>query len=226
LLLLLRVRVISATIALIRQHANLSRLEILSIPLQQLLDYLQNRKKITLSNPIDFTSYGLDRNVNKAALFVDAENQLLVTPVINVEPSTGLAMRGNYYDRNAFSKNESYDVQGIAPHALTVRWTYTVPTGKCLMVQDQFLDLRVDTGGLVATGTIEIDIIAALGGVHTIQLKLIAPAAVSHLHDSLLSGTRICLLEGDRIQCQTSLISLAGNTCDYIGTFSGVVFDK
>src|SRR5574341_10171 len=33
-------------------------------------------------------------------------------------------------DRNSIARVQNYDATAVAPHGLTTRWTYTVPTGK------------------------------------------------------------------------------------------------
>lgn len=40
-----------------------------------------------------------------------------------------------WYDRNPVSQGKSYSATGVAPHADTQRWTYTVPNGKKVMLE-------------------------------------------------------------------------------------------
>ena len=44
------------------------------------------------------------------------------------------AARPAYYDRNATSFSQAYNAN-LAPHANTVRWTYTLASGKKLLVE-------------------------------------------------------------------------------------------
>lgn len=38
--------------------------------------------------------------------------------------------RAAWYDRNAVTIMQEFQVNGIGPHPLTIRWSYTVPTGR------------------------------------------------------------------------------------------------
>lgn len=40
-----------------------------------------------------------------------------------------------YYDRNSATKGRTYGAAGVAPHATTTRWEYTVPSGKAAYVE-------------------------------------------------------------------------------------------
>jgi len=42
--------------------------------------------------------------------------------------------RLEWYDRNPIAKSQAYNGSGVAPHSMTVRATYTVPTGKKALI--------------------------------------------------------------------------------------------
>lgn len=65
--------------------------------------------------------------------------------------------RSNFYDRNAITRNLSYNQSLIGPHALTTRWTYTVPASKKFLVGTMYTSMFRDAGaapGLVGKATI------------------------------------------------------------------------
>lgn len=43
--------------------------------------------------------------------------------------------RPAYYDRAATATGRSYGAGGVAPHGVTTRWTYTVPTGSAAYIE-------------------------------------------------------------------------------------------
>lgn len=73
--------------------------------------------------------------------------------------------RPAYYDRNAFTQGQSYNVAGIAPHGVTTRWTFTVPSNQKAYVQACVCKLMRDgVAAPVGTALAQIDWGCDVGG--------------------------------------------------------------
>lgn len=86
----------------------------------------------------------------------------------------GISARTNAYDRNAIPRASAYFTSAIAPHALTVRWSYTVPASKKFQLGGASVGMANQTA-TTAGGIIESSIrYTPSGGAATRILSCIA----------------------------------------------------
>jgi len=124
------------------------------------------------------------------------------------------AARLSWYDRNPLVKWLLYSAQGVGPHGMTTRWTYTVPTGRKTMLEALMAYLmRATAATTLGWASIQIWYQPA-GGTdqELVYLDLydntVAAKTVSHLPFAVV------LLAGDILRGVTADTS-TGGACNY-----------
>jgi len=127
--------------------------------------------------------------------------------------------RIQYIDRNPTSKDQSF-AGTAAPHALTTRWTYTVPSLRLAVVSvAECLSMRLTAAGTLGLSNSIIDKAA-------IDL-LQSPLQSNTVGDktTVAIGQSILMLSGEALHGKTSDLSVTG-TVLYLVTSSITEFDK
>jgi hypothetical protein len=123
--------------------------------------------------------------------------------------------RPSPYDRNQVPKTSVYHANGVAPHASTQRWTYTVPVGKKAQF-DVVLARGWRSAVAAPVGQVEVSIgDIPSGGVNGYMLMQDTNAnAVGQLFN--VSLTQLGAMGvGDQIQALT-IDTSTGGTVDYV----------
>lgn len=113
--------------------------------------------------------------------------------------------RALWYDRNPIARLSTYGASGVAPHALTTRWTYTVPTGKkyyCQFSTVAVLRVTAATVAALARAAIEYD----LGGAGSTVGSLNVADTFSNAVDGgreFTAGSSGVFVAGDIVRGQT-----------------------
>jgi hypothetical protein len=134
------------------------------------------------------------------------------------------ASRPDWYDRNPVMVGNIYGGDALAPHALTTRFTYTVPTGKkCYLEYGQ---LKVTRDGATATPVKAGCDFPITAGISTTPILGIASIISGTLGatDNQTLGAAIILVAAFAFTGSTFDTS-TGGTCGYIVTFKGTEFD-
>ena len=120
------------------------------------------------------------------------------------------AARPTYYDRNGVSLAYEYTSYGIAPHAETQRWTYTVPAGKKAYVETfRAFVYRITAATSPNRYAAAIFVNPSGGG----SYKIIEATSYSNVADTsqvLNVGGSILLFAGDQIAGYTLDASTGG----------------
>jgi hypothetical protein len=129
-----------------------------------------------------------------------------------------------WYDRNPTNYVTSYTAEGVAPHAETLRLTYTCPTGKKTIIN--MMEILVQRYSAATTAGIAKAKITykPSGG---IEAKLVeAPIVTNAVGDKidLCFGQTIMLNPGDVLNVYTS-DSSTGGTVNYIVCMCITTFD-
>ena len=115
-----------------------------------------------------------------------------------------------YYDRNSATKGLTYAAAGVAPHATTTRWAYTVPAGKAAYVETLNMMLTRDNAPTVQQLAQVIVYILSSDAVTTIALQ-IREYTLSTYVFIYASQSNIALLKaGDIIYAATNDPSTGG----------------
>jgi hypothetical protein len=132
--------------------------------------------------------------------------------------------RPAWYDRNPSSKAQYFETGGISPHALTERWSYTVPAGKKAMVE--LLQVKVERRTAATTpGQAQAYVfITPYGGSTRYMLNAVIWTNGAGDKDvQTITGT-LALYQGDVISGQTQDTS-NGGTCYYFLSYKISEFD-
>jgi len=132
--------------------------------------------------------------------------------------------RPAWYDRNPTIKEDHYWGQGVAPHAVTTRISYTCPAGKKAMIEV----LQVRVRRVTAATTL------GLCGAYAMLTDAVAGAKEildAYLNDNTLNvrneaaiGTALIMVAGNTIDLKTYDTSTVG-TCDYFMSYKITEFD-
>jgi hypothetical protein len=117
-----------------------------------------------------------------------------------------------------------YSAAGVAPHTVTARWNYTVPSGKKAMIE--FLHVRILRSTAASTAgkvTAAISITPSGASSNDVMVANILTNNVGD-KDALVSGATLTLLAGDKIAANTSDAS-TGGTIDYVLACKATEFD-
>jgi len=132
--------------------------------------------------------------------------------------------RPAWYDRNPEPGWGVYFAAAVAPHALTTRWSYTVPTGKKTFLE-AILCWLMRAGAAATVGRVYALIQYLEGGVSGPYLAYASIRTNSVGDgDSGNLGQSIIMVAGDIIRCQTSDGS-TGGAVDYNTGFKATEFD-
>jgi hypothetical protein len=133
--------------------------------------------------------------------------------------------RPAWYDRNAASKCSSY-LATAAPHALTARWTYTVPAGKKALVELLQVGLkRMTAAGTPQVAYVAITVVPSGGsGVYLVFADLTASNNAVGDKDNMSSQGTLNLSAGDEINAKTYDGSTTG-TIEYTANMKITEFD-
>lgn len=127
--------------------------------------------------------------------------------------------RLEWYDRNPQSVDEGALIDDTAPHSLTTRFTYTVPTGKKCFVELAMVHmLRSAAASSVEKATVEI----LARGTYVVAAEI----ETNNVGDraSMVVGRNCIMLAGDVIAGRT-VDGSTGGTIDYMLGFMGIEFD-
>lgn len=132
--------------------------------------------------------------------------------------------RAGPIDRNPFQRTSVYEATGVAPHALTTRWTYTVPSGKKFTIGSAFTQMHTTVNQATA-GNVQASIAltpsgGAVGGL--IRAGMAYSATVVNPSTSVIGGGNF--LAGDALLGRTEDLGIGG-TITYLVALQGTEFD-
>ncbi len=134
--------------------------------------------------------------------------------------AAGSGQRANLFDRNPLTIQGTYDTTGIAPHTVTTRWTYTVPSNrKALIAWTDMVWTRLTAAGAAARVTIRIVLgSGAVPSMRTINSNAVdaTNTATGQVGQTLLAGESVS---------GTTQDNSTGGTCDYTISAGGTEFD-
>jgi len=120
--------------------------------------------------------------------------------------------RLEWYDRNPYHRFQSYMNNNTAPHGVTTRWTYTVPTGKKAFVEGaQTYIHRITAAAPVGLVQVVIYVTPSGGGMSAFLLSQLITNNVGDKDHTEIGGGPV-LYPGDAIEGQTSDVSTGGTT--------------
>lgn len=125
-----------------------------------------------------------------------------------------------WFDRNPLEVNLSYNSANVAPHASTIRSTYTVPVGRKFLIDTARVLAMVET---VATGRGRPGIYVQLSSNLYVVFALLLTNLVGDSKNEII-GSGITLLAGDTVSLITSDNS-TGGSLTYVGSLHGVEYD-
>jgi len=132
--------------------------------------------------------------------------------------------RPDWYDRNPAFAGVSYVGTGVAPHALTVRGTYTVPSGKKAFLEASYLNGRrqtvATTVGIVA---LSLWVTPSGGGAYRLAQITWKDNTVDYFKEETFAALGV-LQTGDKVDICTSDAS-TGGTCEYLLCLKTTQFD-
>jgi hypothetical protein len=120
--------------------------------------------------------------------------------------------RPAWYDRNPSSQWLSYQANNVAPHSITQRWVYTVPSGKKAILEFAACYVR-RSAAATTVGRVQVDIwITPSGGsVKKISLAQLLTNNVGDM-DRMDLGQSLILNAGDKIEGYSEDASTGGTT--------------
>jgi len=165
------------------------------------MDILQYLKSYPLNSPqiLDlFMRSNLARSAPRELyLFPD------LVPVFVANPS-GFSPIIQWYDRNPKNVFNFYGVPGVAPHAETERWIYTVPTGKKAFVEVAMLKvLRWTASTLVNWAGASIHYLPAGGVDHPLIDAWLFASALGTM-ETVILGQSLLMFSGDVLRGLTA----------------------
>lgn len=132
--------------------------------------------------------------------------------------------RLEWYDRNAQFLLTSWNTLDAGPHATTMRWSYTVPTGKKAFIESyEIFEQIVTAAGTPGTRIIQLRITPS-GGSITVWVFLVLKSNNPGDTQSVFAGHSGILLAGDVLQSDTYDDS-TGGTVAYIASSKITEFD-
>ena len=175
-------------------------------------------KFIFVGTTIDSKGCGLSETVRALRLPVDKDNNLIAIPTFNFQLSDTQAVssfaRTNWYDRNPLTVVKTFGTPlgGIAPHAVTERWVYTVPTGRKAYVESASVISMRDAAAAPAGAVTDYIV---YNTAPSTQLALIQYLNNTVGHSmSMGIGQSVTMLEGDTLKGYTTDAS-TGGTCTH-----------
>lgn len=124
--------------------------------------------------------------------------------------NTQAVSRPTYYDRNPVKRQALYAADSVAPHALTVRFTYTAPAGKKAFVEVAKVLIIRETAATTAAPTTGQILLTPSGLSGGIAVTTYMQNNVVGTIDRDALATQVELLPGDAISGQTADQSTAG----------------
>lgn len=133
---------------------------------------------------------------------------------------------GFYYDRNPTSFTLAFSQQTIAPHAATVRATYTVPTSRKAFIEiSQCFLIFESVGDLVLGSAQSFYRFTPSGGVAASVVTALAQGICPvRTYVAMLFGASIEMQAGDKLDAMTSNLYTA-STCTHVLSLKGTEFD-
>ncbi|HYS76894.1 MAG TPA: hypothetical protein VEM38_12445 [Burkholderiales bacterium] len=143
---------------------------------------------------------------------------------ISDRPGRQLGIVRGVTDRNPTAKVFNSSTGSVAPHAGTIRWTYTVPASrKCLVEFIALLQVRITAAAPVGLWQNAIQYTPSGGGATTIwNLISIGNAINDKDHEDL--GASMTLLAGDTLN-QLDADASTGGTTQQVSGFKGTEYD-
>lgn len=138
--------------------------------------------------------------------------------------SNPLNIRPLFYDRNPINRQTSYSGSGVAPHAWTVRFQFTVPTGKKLWLEYGMMESIRRTAATTAGEITQAIYVTPYGG--SPANFMVRRYTSNTVNDQQYrdATTQALLLAGDVIAGGTADAS-TGGTVDYTMTIHAIEFD-
>ncbi len=127
--------------------------------------------------------------------------------------------RPAYYDRNPVIQDTGNFLTGAAPHALTTRASYTVPTGKKALVADTYVHVLRRTA---ATTALLVRALNVSGTFTDITARIFTNGVGDK--ETVVAGAGRLLLVAGSVFIRDEDLSVAG-TCDFDGQAGIVEFD-
>lgn len=140
-----------------------------------------------------------------------------------VSPGGGGGALEMPWSKNPLPVAFTFSSGNVAPHASTVRWSYTVPAGRRCQVN------YIGVGCWRRTTPTTPDIVYSFvqlnpGGAGFFIIAIARLTAITDNDDAFISAPQFIMNAGDLIRGQT-LDGSVGGTCDYLCAFVGTEFD-
>jgi hypothetical protein len=132
--------------------------------------------------------------------------------------------RSNAFDRNATSKTNDYNAVAIAPHALTVRATYTIPAGKKFAVGTVCLSTSRAAAVTVAGAQSAKARLTPSGGAASFIFSNLMFGGAAGEKSPLMAGSSAILFAADLLELTTEDLNTAGSI-NYTLAVPGYEFD-
>jgi hypothetical protein len=129
--------------------------------------------------------------------------------------------RAAYYDRNASSVNQNYYAVAAA-HASTTRFTYTVASGKKLLIESQAVRIHRQTAATTA-GRYYTELLVSDGTTDVLGCSVHQTDNTTSVQYLLIGAQQVTLYAGETIRCNTYDIS-TGGTVEYFSSFKGTLY--
>jgi hypothetical protein len=137
---------------------------------------------------------------------------------------SAVASRTHYYDRGATPTEDQYSASGVTPHAVTIRWGYTVPTAKKAYCEFVKVWVRRATAAAAAGRvTSSLKYTPDKGIVSTLVIARTTGNAVDSA-DRDGGAVGAFMAAGDQAEGQTEDLS-TGGTVDYVVLMKRAEFD-
>jgi len=132
--------------------------------------------------------------------------------------------RPDWYDRNPVSRVDYYWGSGVAPHGVTTRLSYTVPSGKKAMVEVLVLKVRRNTAATTLGIARASLILTPSGGAPDNFMDACIVNNTVDVKDGWSIGASLALITGDLLEF-TTYDGSTGGTCDYWLSYKITEFD-
>jgi hypothetical protein len=132
--------------------------------------------------------------------------------------------RASYYDRNPLEIQQTFAFTGFAPHAITTRWTYTVPAARKALVDAVSGSLAVDA---VATTRVIVQLYIDLDPAGT-NTSIVAMQEENQNTVGIIARAFLApqmLLTAGRIISMQTADNSTGGTIRYQGAMHATEFD-
>lgn len=140
-----------------------------------------------------------------------------------MQVSTPASSRAQWYDRNPLAILNTSSLGGVAPHATTTRFTYTVPAGRKALVEVGFVLTERGTAAATAADA-GAELVITVGATTAFAVDARVNSNVVGALAELFGGLNLSLLSGNSIAGQDFDASTTG-TMTFVQTMKATEFD-